>query len=129
MRYLRAYNDKRFRTYQVDESVKPVAKDFISKRGSQFTKFVFNIEDLPQFEVIDFNWNANTHLIKLTENKFEAALIERLDAYCVEHQNDPNAKVKMVEVEHRLPKQEDQVNKQLDVDNLFKELDEENQFH
>lgn len=129
MRYLRAYNDKRFRTYQVAEDVKPVAKDFISKRGSQFTKFVFTIPDLPTFEVIDFNWNANTHLIKLQENKFEQQLIDTLDAYCFEHQNDPNAKVRMVEVEHRLPTQEAQVNKQLDVDNLFNDLDEENQFN
>ena len=129
MRYLRAYNDKRFRTYQVADDVKPTAKDFISKRGSQFTKFVFNIEGLPQFEVIDFNWNANTHLIKLTENKFEQQLIDTLDAYCFEHKNDPNAKVRMVEVEHRLPTQQAQVNKQLDVDNLFNDLDEENQFN
>ena len=129
MRYLRAYNDKRFRTYQVDASVKPTAKDLISKRGSQFTKFVFTIEGLPTFEVIDFNWNANTHLIKLQENKFEQQLIDTLDAYCFEHQNDPNAKVRMVEVEHRLPTQEAQVNKQLDVDNLFNDLDEQNQFN
>lgn len=122
--YPHAYKSKFYKSYQLAQNITPTAENFISKRGNQCTRFIFTIPGIPTFQVLDFSFNVNTHILKVEENRFNEGIIDALDVYCFEHKDDVNALVKPIPTLDKLAVAQQAANKQMELDKLFGDLDE-----
>lgn len=111
-------------SFLIDEKIKPRFIDFVAHTGRTYTKVIFNIEGLPEFDVLDFAWNGGNHLLKITEGRFTEQLLNTLNNYCQQHP-EPTALIKRVPREQTSVNIQQQNNQNLNLDNLFNDLDQE----
>ena len=118
-RFPHEYKARYYKSYQLAPSISPIPENFISKRGNQCTRFNFDIPGIPQFSVLDFNFNLNTHILKVEENRFNENVIDALDMYCFENKDNPEALVKPIPTVDRLAQAQQAANKQMELDKMF----------
>lgn len=113
-----------YQSFLIDEKIKPRFIDFVAHNGRTYTKVIFNIEGLPEFVVLDFDWNGGNHLLKVTEGRFTEQLLNTLNNYCQAHP-EATALIKKVPREQTAINIQQQNNQNLNLDNLFNDLDQE----
>lgn len=122
------YRHRYLPTYQafiIDNSVQVDFLNFTAKTGRTYTKVIFHIPGIPEFAVLDFDWNGANRLLKIKEGKFSTELLATLNDYCTKHP-EPTALVKKVpETPKNTTTNPAVSDKDLNMDHIFDEFEKE----